>query len=621
MSRNRGIPSNTPDPRAEGYFNCVICLEPRPTHTESVVEGVCVYCQHMSQNSSTQLKWCIFGKHEVPRQGFVRPATGVESHEMCNPCFFTALDQEDHDTEDGNIPSSYASSLNTSSLNSSRRGSAASERGMNMTLSPRIRQQSRDSSPAPSRSLDATDPIIHYNRDLNNEDDPALSPYDMKLMRDFQQHLHNESHMEFCTRCKEQWFNTHVQHSVCKKCRTTRDRNKKDDEPFLMSDDNFMDPGNVPAHLPKLTPVEDLLISRVQVFMEIHQVRGIQFKYTGHVCNFLKNIGKIYSKLPLLPRELEIIILKPANHSENPGMTRQFKNEYKVRKRAIEVWLEYLKQNHPGYADVEIDRVALSQLPENGSVEDQLTVQQMAAVDEGATFNAEDFEDDAAEFAAIPDLLAEQTEIERMRQDAGNVQRGPVHLTQPDIRSTPLNEFNSSQALLSLAFPTLFPQGKAEFVTSRLRKVDYASYIERLLKYQDGRFAKHPRFRYVVFNTLMRHQVNRKAMYFAHKLPGSGDLDLEALKAAFVNPDNADAQRLLNSIVRYSALLVLEPTGEESGLIWRPMCIPFQLQHHFLPFRLPISIGTLSTAAMALQHTRSGGMVRQPREVDSAEKP
>ena len=57
-----------------------------------------------------------------------------------------------------------------------------------------------------------------------------------------------------------------------------------------------MDPGPLPQGLPVLTTVEEMLIARVHVFMEVHQVRGQQYKYSGHVCNFLRDVGKIYTK-------------------------------------------------------------------------------------------------------------------------------------------------------------------------------------------------------------------------------------------------------------------------------------------------------------------------------------
>ena len=49
----------------------------------------------------------------------------------------------------------------------------------------------------------------------------------------------------------------------------------KDKEPFLMSDDNDMDPGEVPAHLPALSQVEEMLIARVHLHLEAKGIRGI----------------------------------------------------------------------------------------------------------------------------------------------------------------------------------------------------------------------------------------------------------------------------------------------------------------------------------------------------------
>jgi ATP-dependent DNA helicase PIF1 len=390
----------------------------------------------------------------------------------------------------------------------------------------------------------------------NDAEAPALSEQDWQYLRDFQARLTKEVVLDHCTRCKETWFNNNVVNSVCKKCRTTRDKSKKDDEPFLMSAENLMDPGSIPPHLPKLAQIEEMLIAKVHVMVKVHQIRGQQYRYSGHVCNFLRDIGKIYNKLPLLPRDLEIILLKPANTDTNPDLNRQFRKDYRVRHTAITIWLKHLKQFHPGYRDIEIDRATLAQLPENGEVLDQIAVHEIPAVDEDIDLTNLQLDEEEHEVAAIPNLLAENSELERMQHDA--VPRGHhrvAHLTQAPFRSTPLSEFNQSEALLSLVFPTLFPYGEAEFVNSRLRNVKFSDYIEHLIKYYDSRFARHPRFCYVVFNTYMRLQVNKKSSYFVNKTNSDLALDAEALQAAFVNPDDPQAWKLLNSIVRYSASL------------------------------------------------------------------
>lgn len=38
--------------------------------------------------------------------------------------------------------------------------------------------------------------------------------------------------------------------------------------------------------------------------------------------------------------------------------------------------------------------------------------------------------------------------------------------------------------LFSMAFPTLFPSGAAEFVDVRMRSVDFGDYIEHLIKHK-----------------------------------------------------------------------------------------------------------------------------------------
>ena len=60
---------------------------------------------------------------------------------------------------------------------------------------------------------------------------------------------------------------------VCHAC-FLRDKGSK--TPFLMSAENEMDPGDVPACLPELTQVEEMIIARSHVQMMVHRYRGHQ---------------------------------------------------------------------------------------------------------------------------------------------------------------------------------------------------------------------------------------------------------------------------------------------------------------------------------------------------------
>ena len=79
--------------------------------------------------------------------------------------------------------------------------------------------------------------------------------------------------MEYCIRCKERWFSTRSRNDICDACFL---RNKVSPSPFLMSTDNEMDPREIPAYLPTLTPVEEMVIALSHVQMLVHRYRSHQ---------------------------------------------------------------------------------------------------------------------------------------------------------------------------------------------------------------------------------------------------------------------------------------------------------------------------------------------------------
>ncbi|KAH7108653.1 hypothetical protein EDB81DRAFT_609901, partial [Dactylonectria macrodidyma] len=70
---------------------------------------------------------------------------------------------------------------------------------------------------------------------------------------------------------------------------------------FVFSAENHLDFGLIPAFLPQLTIVEEMLIAPVHVFVNVMQVRGQQYKYRGHIVHFLRDVGKVYRQLPFYP--------------------------------------------------------------------------------------------------------------------------------------------------------------------------------------------------------------------------------------------------------------------------------------------------------------------------------
>jgi hypothetical protein len=60
----------------------------------------------------------------------------------------------------------------------------------------------------------------------------------------------------------------------------------------LFSESNGLNLGPVPGFLPILTTVEELLIARVYIYLQVVRVCGQQHRYTGHVCCFSQNTPK-----------------------------------------------------------------------------------------------------------------------------------------------------------------------------------------------------------------------------------------------------------------------------------------------------------------------------------------
>lgn len=93
----------------------------------------------------------------------------------------------------------------------------------------------------------------------------------------------------------------------------------------------------------------------------------------------------------------------------------------------------------------------------------------------------------------VPNLNPTTTEADVIREELGGLAPQPRGVPAPEIRSTPLDEASGNDRLFAMAFPTLYPTGRADFNAPRLRKVALADYARHLLCYHDQRFGRHPR--------------------------------------------------------------------------------------------------------------------------------
>jgi hypothetical protein len=127
----------------------------------------------------------------------------------------------------------------------------------------------------------------------------------------------------------------------------------------------------------------------------------------------------------------------------------------------------------------------------------------------------------------VPNLQDWQTEENHLRQ-AVLQPDDSVILTMPSMCGTPINEHAGHHIAID-AFPTLFPTGKADIAAECGVKIEIKDWASHLMKLKGGRFARHPRFRYWVLNTMMRQAARKASNWYLHTHKEDRDLSVEEI--------------------------------------------------------------------------------------------
>lgn len=282
-------------------------------------------------------------------------------------------------------------------------------------------------------------------------------------------HKANEYKICQCTVCYEAWplkSNSKLNKLPtyqCSRCYGEKELPKK------FSKENNMVPSSVPNELSGLTQVEEMLIARALPIMHIYLKQGGQRGYSGHCVNLPQNVGELAKSLPRYPKDLSVIVVKMK------GKENSFKT-LNVRRQIVADALFWLLKNNPHYLDVELDQDALNSLPNNAVPDSLLSVetQDTANLNDALNFSPDrgpsslDEEDvvfnrDTDTSSVLPMPNAEQQEIEFIQQQV----QGQINW--PSVENSPLNEYTTS-FLATMAFPTLFPDGKGDPTNPSLHK-------------------------------------------------------------------------------------------------------------------------------------------------------
>ena len=125
----------------------------------------------------------------------------------------------------------------------------------------------------------------------------------------------------------------------------------------------------------------------------------------------------------------------------------------------------------------------------------------------------------------------------------------PHILPWPEIYNSPINEYNT-EGLLSMAFPTLFPTGTSLPLQTTRNPVQMHEYALHLLRYHDNRFGKRVRFKYLIYNLMMRHcSQQTTTVFFKTTLHDNIPKTIHLLRESLQNvPDNQLENQLMHFV-------------------------------------------------------------------------
>lgn len=301
--------------------------------------------------------------------------------------------------------------------------------------------------------------------------------------------------------------------------------------------------------------MEEILIAPIHVMMSVMSIRGGQTKYSGHICNFPRHNINFYKVLPRLPEECDFFVLRRTAH--DVILDQQVVSDTLVRRQPMQRWLRFfITTNHPAFVGVQIDEERLANLPENDSVFHQLPT--FESTDSSAQTNIQPGppEEEHAENNDHPPVITQsfipnvgdfQTVIEQLHAEA-HPQQHPV-LPMPVIGEEAISEWDHIKIAIG-AFPTLFPLGEADFNEPRTKDVKFHDWAAHLLHYEDGRFAKHPRFRYWALNTHLRNKSKKDAKWYMTSHKSERPWTVDDLRELLEGGEEAELKKIAEQVAK-----------------------------------------------------------------------
>lgn len=358
-------------------------------------------------------------------------------------------------------------------------------------------------------------------------------------------------------------------------------------EAALGAIENLFSHAQVPSCLQQLTYAEEAAIARISVITNAKRLKSGARLMKGHSAFLMHDNHNLIENLPRLPRDLSIILVE--RKSSKTGLV----NTLRVRRGVIRDALTFLLAKSPAYSDVRVSEDVLSMYPNDGF----LTFTEDASVQS---------DDETLVFLKISDCCAnrEATNIvlddELAQSDSDEDDDGPAPLqssnltpdegmcssedlvneriaetTEESIANmlVPENErvrtvmqdkylpFQDVPYFFSKAFPTLFTPnesidcnrfpGRKEITndfkisSGRSNSLSFKEWIDLLMRAPDGRFVRHPGFKFALLNLKQREMMLMQSRGAIRMEENEEVPNVDELKQIFLNPANEREGRII----------------------------------------------------------------------------
>ena len=384
--------------------------------------------------------------------------------------------------------------------------------------------------------------------EIEEEEFPSIEHF-IKVSKDFENEQMSYT-FSTCSTCREKKLKLKLYKGECSRCYADKNVIK------MFSKENKMIPADIPPELDALSIVEEQFIAQVSPIMAIKMIGHGGFVSKGHCVAFAQAIDEPTKILPKLPSEIDVIKAVVGSSSSN--------NVTSLRIRRYVVWkaLIWLKANNPAYGGITISEERLSQLPIDGELRDGVVIDCSTSTctnrDLGPAPNQvmQDDEEDQPEesYVPLPDPIVNITEqVANAVHDVlgPNAQgtsngRNTASIPWPSIDETPLSEF-TTRYFFTLQYPRLLPNGDGDFNINRpLTCEDMAKWACHLLWLEDGRFAKHPYFKFIVNNVIQRKRVLEKGKFIVRQTLGAEPMSIEGLREILENGNDSLTRAVLH---------------------------------------------------------------------------